>query len=241
MAEELTPEQEERVRRMLADARHSEPMPAEVADRMDRVVAGLAEDPDRDDRVVPLADRRRRAGRLLLAAAAVVAVGVGIGQVVGGSGESADQAGSAADSSEQEPTELTPPDRDGPREGGAQAESVPAPEDASGTERSVADVTEQRVRRLGFVNDARRARRLADAGAAALGDAPGQDDLLSAEVPRGAGCTPGFWGAGRYVPASYGPNPGWLVFRSPRGDTQVVDLFLCGEDDAERSATLPSP
>ena len=32
---------------------------------------------------------------------------------------------------------------------------------------------------------------------------------------------------------------GWLVYRPPRGDTQVVDLFLCGTDSPERSATLP--
>ena len=32
---------------------------------------------------------------------------------------------------------------------------------------------------------------------------------------------------------------GWLVYRPPRGDTRVVDLFLCGTDSPERSATLP--
>ena len=40
--EALTPAQEERVRRLLADARHTAPMPAEVADRLDAVVRELA-------------------------------------------------------------------------------------------------------------------------------------------------------------------------------------------------------
>ena len=65
-ADGLTPEQEE-VRRLLADARHAGPMPDDVVDRLDQVLAGLATDPDEDpdDRdatpaapVVSLASRR---------------------------------------------------------------------------------------------------------------------------------------------------------------------------------------
>jgi hypothetical protein len=49
------------------------------------------------------------------------------------------------------------------------------------------------------------------------------------------------WGHGRAVPVRYGGQPGVLVFRPVRGDTQVVDLFLCGSDRPERSITLPAP
>ena len=34
-------------------------------------------------------------------------------------------------------------------------------------------------------------------------------------------------------------QPGWLVSRPPLGATRVVDLYLCGSDTPERSATLP--
>jgi hypothetical protein len=48
-ADGLTPEQEE-VRRLLADARHVDPMPDDVVDRLDQVLAGLATESG-DDRV----------------------------------------------------------------------------------------------------------------------------------------------------------------------------------------------
>ena len=98
---DLTPEQEQEVRRLLADARHTEPMPADVATRLDRVLADLAAQhgdtspDDGTDSVVAMASRRRRrVTSLLVAAAAVVAVGVGLDQVVdtGGSGDSASTA-----------------------------------------------------------------------------------------------------------------------------------------------------
>ncbi len=41
---ELTPEQESEVRRLLAEARHDVPIPTEVADRLDTVLAGLTRD-----------------------------------------------------------------------------------------------------------------------------------------------------------------------------------------------------
>src|SRR5688500_8307111 len=96
-ADGLTPEQEE-VRRLLADARHSAPMPDDVANRLDTVLAELAEgSPDELEAtpapasaggvVVSLASRRRRrAATALVAAAAAVAVGIGLGQVVGNGG-----------------------------------------------------------------------------------------------------------------------------------------------------------
>lgn len=94
----LTPEQAADVRRLLAEARHTDPMPDLVAARLDRVLAQLADGDGSHDpvRVDELASRRRRrASTLLVAATAIVAVGVGLGQVVdraGGGGGSADSA-----------------------------------------------------------------------------------------------------------------------------------------------------
>lgn len=111
-------DREEQVRRLLADARHDEPMPADVVARLDAVLAGLAADPTaRDDitadadqpdeplaaaalraepdepagaTVLPLLPRRRPwGGILLVAAAAVVVAAVGFGQIERGDGPEA--------------------------------------------------------------------------------------------------------------------------------------------------------
>ncbi|WP_298747223.1 hypothetical protein [uncultured Nocardioides sp.] len=112
MAQHLSPEQEARLRRLLARSRHDEQVPEDVAARLDDVLARLeAGDPEltgpraRKAEVYALAARRRRtAAALLAAAAAVVVVGVGIEQVVGspGGGESL-TAGGDASSVEEDP------------------------------------------------------------------------------------------------------------------------------------------
>ncbi|QBR92907.1 hypothetical protein [Nocardioides euryhalodurans] len=227
MEDELTPAQAERVRRLLADARHTDPVPDEVAARLDRVLAGLGEESPREDVVLQLADRRRKGGRLLLAAAAVVVAGVGIAQVVdtGGSDEASTAGDAGADES------LTAPDR---ASGGEEREEPAAGQAGPGavaqSQRSVSGQEPQRIRPEQFVRDAQRARAGARSSYSAEVRGDAQLDAL--------GCEPGAWGGGRYVAITYDGNGGWLVFRAPRGDTQVVDLFLCDEDDAERSATL---
>lgn len=86
---------EEEVRRRLADARHVEPLPVDVATRLDRVLAQLAEGEPLPSSVDELSvRRRRRAAGLLAAAAAVTVVGLGLGQVLPGAGN---DAGSDAD------------------------------------------------------------------------------------------------------------------------------------------------
>ena len=63
----------------------------------------------------------------------------------------------------------------------------------------------------------------------------------SADRAAGAACGADQWGRGRFVPVRYGNTPAVLVFRRPVGDTQVVDLFLCGSEEPGRSVTLPAP
>ncbi len=100
---ELTPEQDEAVRRLLGEARHDEPMPDSVANRLDDVLAGLvaerAEPPaDAKPRAVVVPIRQRRWPKVLVAAAAVSAFGLGISQLDLGTtaGDDSD-AGSAVD------------------------------------------------------------------------------------------------------------------------------------------------
>ena len=77
---ELTPEQESQVRRLLAEARHDQPVPPAVADRLDSVLAGLGRDEPGAEGVAPVIDlaarRRRRNAAAVLAGAAAVIVAV---------------------------------------------------------------------------------------------------------------------------------------------------------------------
>ncbi|CAI9402733.1 hypothetical protein [Nocardioides sp. T2.26MG-1] len=256
LAPGLTPA-EEQVRRLLADARHTEPMPDDVAARLDGVLADLASEdgagPRRasDHSVVRAADlaaarRRRTVRHLLVAAAAVVAVGVGIDQAdltVTGDGadsSSADGAGAApepAAGSESQRDDAGTADRD-------QAESAEKPgktELGSGVAgyqsrvvRLAADRFGAQVRRLQV--DAKNMT-MADQSASASQDFDGS--LLSFGRVLSPSCSTRGWGAGLLVPVRYDGDLGGLVFREARGETQVVDLFLCGRDEPTRSITLP--
>ncbi|WP_395658076.1 hypothetical protein [Nocardioides sp.] len=218
---------DEQVRRLLADARHTDPMPSDVAGRMDRVLADL-----RADRPVPApvadlaAARRRRRVRTLLAAAAVVVVaGVGIDQLRGlGTGADDGAGSSSADSASSQ-------------EGSAGGDSAPlagqSPQDFSEAVRLDPDRFAQQVR--GLRADA--SLRTTEDGAEADGQRNDGDSL--AAQPQAQGCTAP--GRGRVVAVRYDGSPGLLVYRPVRGDTQVVDLYLCGRPGAYRSITLPAP
>ena len=221
----LTPAEEE-VRRLLAEARHTGPTPPDVVARLDTVLEDLAQEPSVPAPVVDLARRRRRVGALLVAAAAVVAVGIGLGQVITGqSGGEASQAGDAglADRAERE---------------AAQPEAQPNETQSNGAEKptEVAPledrVTLSSVRPDHFADDLTAARRQ---------KASFSNKADSANEAAGALCSADSWGSGRFVPVRYGKTPAVLVFRRPVGDTQVVDLFLCGSEEPVRSVTLPAP
>ncbi len=224
----LTPEQDAQVRRLLADSRHADPMPGDVVARLDRVLAGLADEPARAATVVRLADRRRKATRLLVAAAAVVAVGFGGSQVLDGLGGADMEASSSADE------DSAPESAEDPANG-ATADDAPGGEsEPQSTPSDRARLAKVRVQ--AFADDAAALRD--GRGVYALDGQNGvevDDDLAAAVCPTGS------WGAGRYVAVRYAGDPGWIVFRRPQGDTQVADLFLCGSELARRSLTLPYP
>lgn len=78
---ENTPHHEDAVRRRLAEARHTDPVPADVAARLDATLADLVADRAAVAEVVPL--RRRRWPAVLAAAAAVTALGFALPTLTG--------------------------------------------------------------------------------------------------------------------------------------------------------------
>jgi hypothetical protein len=230
-ARELSAEEERRVRALLAEARHTDPAPADVAARLDRVIAGLSEESPSGADVVPLATRRRRASRLLVAAAAIVVVGVGGSQVLDGLGMTASEDSGAGEAS----MPAAEPEEESAAEAGGDAGVAQDGADLNKDEPApTAAARVAVVRPRSFAADAKALR---DGSAAFLGDA---DSARDADK-RGPVCAAGEWGPGSYVAVQYAGDPGWIVFRRPQGDTQVADLFLCGSEVASRSLTLPYP
>lgn len=226
--EHLTPEQEE-VRRLLAGARHDEPMPESVVARLDRVLADLAEEPVRDAPVVGLAARRRRATQLLVAAAAVIAVGIGVDQLVGND-ESVTSAETTSDRDEPAAAEQESADSSGAETGSdapGQADAQ-APADGVTVRRGVVELD-----REAYADDVTALREQA-ATLDMLGN-------LDSAYAAGVACRSDSWGEGTFVPVRYDGAPAVLVFRKASGDTQVADLYRCGDRRPHRSVTLPAP
>ncbi|MDP3894100.1 hypothetical protein [Nocardioides sp.] len=232
-------DQQERVRRLLAQARVDEPMPDDVVERLDRVLARLADEEHEPPATVSeLATRRRRkAATLLVAAAAVVAVGVGAGNLLPGSvigGD--DDSGAASDA--QFPAG-TPPQEDEladvPSEAGSESQF-------NGSVNGVGKA-QYRIRPDHFADDVAR---INDArNADSTGSTAEQDPLdgveLGADLSRSAFiCDPAPWGVGRLVGVRYAGTPAVLAFRPPAGESQVVDLLECGTAEILRSVTLPA-
>jgi hypothetical protein len=232
---ELTPEQEAHVARLLADARHTAPMPAEVAARLDGVLAGMASEqvPGPDQQVAPVIDlgarRRRRAATLLVAAAAVVVTGVGIGQMVGSDGsDDADNATSADGGGGNDRADELSPEEVGP--GAADQPMTDAEIEALGEP--------ARLTAASFATKVRR-----------LQDRPGLDNADGAMVSgedlaapsTGFTCERVALPAGKLIAVRYNGSPAVLVYKPPAGDTQVVDLVQCGSGETLRSTTIPLP
>lgn len=247
----LDPEREDDVRRLLAEARHDEPIPEDVAARLDRVLAQLAAEDAADS--PSLADlavqrRRRRARNLLVAAVAVGVVGVGLGQLgrdddptmysgAGPASAGADTAAvledlSSAESSAEEPARLS--------------QRRPAPEPTSSVPLVVGDDD------LGAVAEQEAAAVVHDfSGSANAPEDPSQSpgaldndlkrDLADVEA---AGswfiCKAAPFGPGRLVAVQYLGGPAVLALRPPTGDSVVAELLRCGTGAVLRSATIPA-
>lgn len=254
---DLSSAQERAVRDLLADARHTGPVPDDVAARLDATLAGLAaeraagptssttpdgtDDPPEagpDAAVVPLA-RRRRIGLVLAAAAAVVVGGVAVTQVVPQlSGEDASTTSEA---------------------GGGAALDAGAGQDRAGAPQEGGVSAVSRIPRLStdsFRRDVLRARRLAERGVpqeAAASDARGVEGRAESKADRDR-TTAGRSlltaqalaeqcgidaGPGRLVVVRFSGRRAVLVLRPPQGDRQQADLFSCGATEPLRSVVLP--
>ncbi len=222
---ELTPDQEARIRRLLAEARHADPVPGDVAARLDRVLAGLAQ---ADGQVVDLAvrRRRRRVGGLLLAASAVVVAGIAVGQFTGDDASSRGEAAETPASQRQEA-------KSGGQNDAAAPEAAPSDEVPS-TSSSTAALPDTLVEKVPPVSTRHFARDVARYRSLSRAEKDSRYQSTSDFV-----CEPADWGAGRLVPVLADGRPAVLVYRPPRGDSQVVDLLQCGSGDVLRSTTLP--
>ena len=233
---DLTPEQEARVARLLADARADEPIPPEVAARLDRVLQGMAGEHvlrpgETPAPVVDLAARRRRrVVTLLAAAAAVVVAGVGVGQVV--NSQDNGDSGTAG-------TSLNAEDEGG----GADGDSLEAaPQDAP------PPLSNDQLRALGepprmtsgsFAEQVHRLQDRPGVRAYQSSGPMGGRDLAAKEMD--FSCTAADYGVGKLMAVRYNGMPAVLAYRPPAGDTQVVDLMQCGSGDLMRSTTISLP
>jgi hypothetical protein len=221
---ELTPEQESEVRRLLAEARHEEPIPIDVADRLDTVLAGLSRDEPGSAGVAPVIDlaarrRRRNAAALLAGAAAVIVAGFAIGQGIdvgsndvadtaGSSDASADRAGEAGDAKAGSPESL-----DGSSTTASQ-EAAPQPMNPQVlrlTSKHLARDLDDQLHSYAASSDAVRG--------------------LTAETFSVVGCTspppPNKFGLGEFYPALYDQTPAVLALRAPADGRQRADVLDC--------------
>jgi len=258
---------ESEVRRLLADARHTQPMPVDVAGRLDGVLADLAAqrrdasptgadvaaDVVAGHSPAPVVDlaarRRRRAGALLVAAAAVVALGVGVDHAVTSPG-SGSASSSSADRAASAPAASAGGSARARREDRAGSARQDLLQDPGGSQPLTGRLPAlPRVRPDHFTDDAARVRGFADSPytgqAGALDTRRDHTKSEQRREPRlapdraGRSCPRAPWGRGRPVVVRYDHALAVLVLRPARGETQVVDLFRCGSTELLRSSTLP--
>lgn len=249
----LSPAQEAAVRRALADAGGPEPMPGEIVDRLDTVIAGLAAErsaPEishpEDHRVLPLdaaARRRRVRARILLAAAAVVVAGaVGAG-IINDRGEDALTA--ADQTSDDDPARSDGADakssldsagsasEDEATQGAAEPEAAP---DIVVEPRRI--VTDEPVRevRAGNLREDLVALQHSTLPHPAAADYSG----ATLTAPSSFMCEPAIFGNGYLVGILYDGKPAIAAFREPVGETQAAEVLACGTGDVLHSTTLPA-
>ena len=256
MTDELSPEQEAAVRRLLAEARHQEPVPADIAARLDEALDGLVAAEGADDLEVfeshtsgsvtgldGVRRRRRNAGRLLLAAAAVVIGGVAVGQVVGstnfnGGGDDADSAADAAQAPREASSEPEAAagggSADTEQDGAIAAGDLAFLMDFAKTPLSLtsgnfaADVERELA---GTRNQLRATAAYSDFDGLGANPADGADGRFV--------CANGTYGKGAKLPAYYDAEEAVLVLRRPRGSLQRVDLLSCGTAVELNTVNLP--
>lgn len=252
----LSPQQEAAVRRALAAAGGPEPMPEQIAARLDGVIAELAAERSADDAapagahergiVVPLdpaARRRRTRVRVLLgAAAAVIAVAVGAGILK----DREDDVTAADQIAEDNPARSdSGNDAAAPNEAASEAPGATsgAPSDVPSRSSLSATaypnlkrvVTDEPLREIHA--DALRADLVA-LQQAALPHAAADYQAATLSAPAAFRCEPADFGAGYLVGVTYEGKPAVVAFRKPMGSTQVAEVLACGTGDTLRSTSI---
>jgi hypothetical protein len=232
---ELTPEQESAVRQLLAEARHDVPIPTDVADRLDTVLAGLTRDEPGSPGVAPVIDlaarrRRRNAVAVLAGAAAVIVAGFAIGQVIdvgsndandsaGGSDVSADRAGPAESKADDGGGNLTS-EGESP-ESAPQAAAGQAPLILS-SKHLASDVTDQLASQAANADGGRGQAYLAFSAAG----------CPKPPVPQSK------FGIGDFFPALFDGTPAVLALRPPADGVQQADVLACDTAASLASVTI---
>lgn len=217
---DLDPASEDSVRRLLAEARHTGPVPPEVAARLDDLLGKLVEARSAETGVSSLAARRsRRRGLLLVAAVAALVIGIGvpaINRVGQGGSDTASDAGSAT--SAQDRSDPSAGDQQLPAEAAPAAPTAPPP--------------------LALSSDGLGA----EVRAALLARDPSSRAYSSELLLLPAGC--GLPSSAEYVylaAATYDGQDAVLGAAAVQDGRQRVDLYLCGTPDPVRSITVEAP
>lgn len=233
---ELSAAQEESVRRLLAGARETEPMPEDIRRRLEGVLHDLADRPDEraaPTTVSPVLDlaarRRRRAATVLVAAAAVTVFGVALPQLLQGTG--ADRSSPTSTSAESDAGLGAAQEESSPDLGDA---PLQAPADQGTAEDSTAPEPSgaPTLRADRFAADARAVRDrvyLTGSGElSAFGLAP---DCLGAADRTAAAKR-------NAIAVRYAGRDAALLLGKPVDGTQRVVLYVCGEAEPRRTAVL---
>ncbi|HWJ83691.1 MAG TPA: hypothetical protein VNS55_15735 [Nocardioides sp.] len=236
-----SPADEAAVRRLLADARETEPVPPSVAARLDETLAGLVAERSETPEVVALASRRRRrAGALLVAAAAVVVGGLVVGRYAAEDGSSADQASSDSAVARDQPEAAA----EGPASTRSGKNDMSTSDSADALDNSLeGNIAEDYAFRTRAPAHLRPDHLMADVVALRRTWPRDVDpDAYAATapvLPSGFPCASAPWGHGILLGVHYGARPAVVAYRAPQGDTQVVEVLQCGTADVLRSTTIP--
>jgi len=231
---ELTPEQEADVRRLLAEARHDEPIPAEVGGRLDEVLAGLTRDDPGAPGVAPVVDlaarrRRRNAAAVLAGAAAVIVAGFAVGQVidVGSNDAGSSSSNSAADAERNASSDQASRSPGLHDQSANPTEGPPAPSAAAPTLLRLSSAHLERDLRtqLGALEGASGSTRSPAEAFAAVGCEP---------VPASR------FGHGELFPALFDDQPAVVALRPPAQGRQQADVLTCDAAATLATANLPA-
>lgn len=247
----VSPETERQVRALLAESAGTAPTPPDVAARLDDALAGLVaerERPHADGAVVgatELGSRRARSWpRLLVAAAAVSVLGLGIGNLDdltgAGAGDAASTESAAGGAAEDRvvPEAGVLSEKEAP-ESGPQPETLSSEAAPGRREGDPATGTaEERVQadpypslatapRLSTSSATLDVQRIEDfALAVPVGDAPEAWARMCVQPAAGPG--------DEWLPVRLDGEPGVLVLRAPVGGRRTAEIFTC--EDAESPA-----